>query len=215
MFGRPKSFNRSEVLAAADKARSKGHHKKAIADYRKILEVDPNDPAVHAKIAPLLGVTRQYPDAWKSFVLAAEDHIKKGFQEKGIAVYTQATAFFPREVTLWETIAKLHYEKGRPSESVKVLVEGSRHFHKKAFRGEGIRLLRRALEMDARHVVANLEISLLLAKQRQRMEAMTVLVELATWLKGSQLRKVRGRLFGLSPSPVTAFHWARAALFGK
>ena len=82
-------------MAKAGRARAKGRKKKAIAIYRKLLAGTPDDFDVHAKLAPLLAASKQRKEAAKSFNMAAESYISKGFDVKAIAVYKQATRHFP------------------------------------------------------------------------------------------------------------------------
>ena len=48
---------RVELIAVADVGRARGRRKQAIAGYRRVLEANPQDLTVHAKLAPLLAVS--------------------------------------------------------------------------------------------------------------------------------------------------------------
>jgi cytochrome c-type biogenesis protein CcmH/NrfG len=79
----------------------------------------------------------------------------------------------------------------------------------------GERLLRRALEIDPWHAEGRLALSRLLRRQGRRGEARALLEELAPRLSGSELRRVRGALFRLGPTPAAAWRWLRAATAGR
>jgi Tfp pilus assembly protein PilF len=205
---RKKPYDRVEVLAAADRARARGQVRKAIAGYRKVLAADPGDIAVHGKIAPLLARTRQADEALKSFQLAAQGHVKAGFQDRALAVYTQAAAHFPQEAWIWDEIARLHLLRGRRADAVNALVGGGRRLEHVA-RPKGIALLRKALEIEPWHLEASLALSRLLAKGGEKEEAKGLLEDLGGRVRGSARRQVRGALFRLSPTPGNAWRWLR------
>ena len=106
VFGK-EVYDRTDSMERAAKAAGRGRRKKAIAEYRKVLEHEPENPQVHSKLGVLLAETKQLPEAWKSFVIAAEGFKKQGFADRQFSVYSQATRYMPHEVELWETLAKL------------------------------------------------------------------------------------------------------------
>ena len=53
LFGKPK-YDRSESMSRAAKAEGRGKRKKAIAEYRKVLAKEPENPAILVKLATLL-----------------------------------------------------------------------------------------------------------------------------------------------------------------
>ncbi|MGQ0503957.1 MAG: tetratricopeptide repeat protein [Myxococcaceae bacterium] len=211
MFFSKKPYDRSHVLAAAEKARGKGKKNKAINEYRKILAQDPNDAAIHGKIAPLLAQTEQLTDAWKSFVIAAQAHIDKGFVEKGIAVYHQAAVYFPRSSELWENIAKLHFKLGHKADSVKTLVKGQRFFQRfKQDWPQAIRLLRQAVSLDPINVPATVELSSLLRKSGEKKEALALIDELLPKVGGAGKKQLLAARFRTAPGFSAFWRWLRA-----
>ena len=56
-------YDRLRVMEAAERARVRNKRRKAIALYRWVLAVEPNNVDLHAKIAPLLAQTGQNFDA--------------------------------------------------------------------------------------------------------------------------------------------------------
>jgi Tfp pilus assembly protein PilF len=215
VFWRKKLYNRTEVLAAADQARVRGQHRKAIKGYRKVLAVDPSDPVVHGKLAPLLARTRKRGEALASFQLAAQGHIKAGFLDRAIAVYVQAAGFFPEESTLWHDIARAEATLGRRADAVNALVKGSGYLGRRAaLRPQAIQLLDSALKITPWHPDATLAMARLLAKQGDRAAGVALLEDLASRVRGPAFRRVRWALVRLAPTPGNAWRWVRS-LFGK
>ncbi len=210
MFGRKVPLSRSELVQRGDRARAKGRRRKAIAEYHKALALDPTDASIHAKIAPLLAARGEKAEALKSFQAAAEGQIKAGFVDRAIALYVQAVSLFPKEDVIWREIARLHLERSRRADAVRVYVEAHRHFRGKKDRDTGIAFLCRAVELDPLHVEGTIALAKLFKKSHRKDEAHQVLAQLATQIHGPALKKVRRAQFGLSPTPAALWRWMRA-----
>lgn len=209
-----KAHSRSDILAAAAKAQAKGKRRKAIAEYQKLLAADPNDYVVHGKVAPLLAETKQLIEAWASFVAAGEGYLQGGFAEKALSIYTQASRYLPREVTVWETIARLQLDRGRRADALKALLDGRRYFRRRSLRPQAIHLLRQACDVEPWHLDATLDLARLLAKTGRRQEAEQLLTGLAERAQGRKLHRVLGALFRMTLNPVTAWRWLRVGVTG-
>jgi tetratricopeptide (TPR) repeat protein len=206
-FGSEKVYDRRKILDAADRARVKGRHKRAVAEYRKVLAVEPQDPVIHGKIAPLLAKTGQLAEAQRSFEVAAETYVAKGFYDRALAIYSQATEVFPRHATFFLNASNLQEQRGRRAEAVATLLRGAR---KK--RANGILLLRRVLEMEPRHIDGTVLLARELARHGERLEAEQRLRDLAPYLTGRGLRKVRLAEFVITKSPSALFRYAKTFL---
>jgi tetratricopeptide (TPR) repeat protein len=215
MFGREKPYDRNDTLAAADKARAQGKSRKAIAGYRKVLEHEPGDAPVLAKLAPLLAKSNDRDGALRAFTLAADAFNKKGFAEKALAVIVQAAAAFPAEVPFWREISRIHLAAKRRADAVKALLEGRHHQHGKKGRKTARELLREAVAIEPWHPAATRDLAGLLAKDGERGEAKALLAGLAERTRGGELRRVRGAQLRMAPTPAALYRWLRALLAGR
>jgi len=206
---------KSAALAAAAKARAKGNLRRAIAEYRRALEVSPDDPAIHSQLAPLLTKAGDYPRAWESFLAAGESFVQKGFVDRAIAVYAHAALDMPWHPETWKAVARLQLGKGRRADAFKALVEGRAHLKRRSQRSEAIELLRLAREIEADDFDATFDLARLLRLERRSEEAWSLLSPLVEGRANPSLRRVRGELFRLRPSARTGWHWVRAALLGR
>ena len=68
-------------------------------------------------------------------------------------------------------------------------------------------LLRQVLTLDAFHFDATLDLANLLAAEGQRRDAEKLLREMRMWVKGRNLRRLRGAQFRLSPSWRGLMDW--------
>lgn len=212
LFSNNSPYDRSRVLDAATRARTKKRYARAIALYRWVLALEPQNREIHAKLAPLLAETGQHFDAWCSFKAVARGCLREGHADKALAIYREAALYLPREVQAWEAVARLKHKRGFEQEAVDTLLEGSRCFGPRWLRPQAIHLLRLARELDAWNFEVVLELARLLASTFQHHEAQLLLEGLARRSTDERLRRVRAAQFRLSPGPTTAWRWLRAAL---
>lgn len=210
---RNKPYDRSRILTEAARAHKKKKYQKAIALYRQVLEVEPENHELHRKVAPLLAETRQEAEAWASYRRAAEGLVRRGFLDQAIGVLREASGYLRRRAEVWWALADLEIKRRRPVDAHKVLIEGRRHLRSKKERPQAIQLLLRARKLVPHDFETDYDLVGLLARSGERTRAGRLLGELAATARGGQLRRVRARQFGLSPTPVTAWRWLRA-LFG-
>ena len=73
LFGRRGNpYDRNRLLTDAARARKKGRRAKAIALYREVLAVEPENAEIHRRVAPLLAETKQPEAAWECSQRAAD-----------------------------------------------------------------------------------------------------------------------------------------------
>ncbi len=209
---RPKPFDRTATLAAADRARARGRTKKAIAGYRRVLEVHPDDLTVHGKVAPLLARRGERGAALASFLKASDGHVRAGFTDRALSVLSQATAFYPEEEPLWQDLARLQLARGRRADAVAALVRGGRRLLRSRHREVGERVLRLALQIEPWQPDAVLVLARTLARLGRKREALGLLDGLAPRVGGRTLSRARRLAFRLSPTPARLWRWLLAAL---
>jgi tetratricopeptide (TPR) repeat protein len=214
LFASDSSYDRGRILEAAARARRRGRRKKALDLYRRVLEAEPGNPEIERRMAPLLAETRRPDEAWQAYRRAAADLTKRGFFEKAIGVYRDASRYLSGEVELWRSISDLELERGRKADAVAALLEGRRHLRGRKLRIHAIQLLERGRRIEPRHFETNFELAGLLARDGARFRARRVLGELAGFVSGSQLRRVRLRQLRLDPTPAALWRWLRS-LFGR
>jgi len=213
LFGK-RAYDRADSLTRASKALGRGRRKAAIAEYRRVLAQEPNNPVILAKLAALLAETRQIPEAREKFNAAGERYEKQGFPEKALAVYVQAATYLPRQIDLWETIAGLNLARSRRADAIAALLEGRQHFRAKKQRPLAIRLLRQAVKIEPWHFAATFDLAHLFVKNGMTAEADRLYQGLCERTHDAELRRVRGAMFRRSPTPAAAWRWLRAAVRG-
>lgn len=213
-FGGRKSYDRSRILEAARRAERRRAHTKAIALYERVREVEPKNTDVLRRLAVQRARAGQRAEATRDCLAVTERLAKRGFVDQAIGLCREIAARIPDEAALWHRLADLELERGRRPDAVGILVEGARRFPRRR-RREALTLLRRAHETDRTHFEAGFALGCLMARCGAGGHALGVLESMAPHARTRrQRRRLRGRLFRLSPGPATAWRWLVAALGG-
>lgn len=212
MLFRRRPKDRNELVAQAHKARARGRITKAIAGYQKALELAPGDLAIHAALAPLLARRGQRDEALQSFALAADGQLKLGFVDRAVSLRRQAAETFPEEFPLWQELTRVYLVRDRRADAVAALLSGGRTLLRSRHREVGVQVLRRALEIEPRHLEGTLLLARTLARLGRKSEALPLLDGLDARAGGATLRRARRLAFRLSPTPRRLWRWFKAAL---
>ena len=215
MLFRRKPMDRAALVAAGDRARSRGRVKKAIGLYRKALAEAPNDAMVHGKLAPLLARRRQKAEALASFTKAAAEQARAGFTDRAIALQKQAVTHYPEEPALWDELVRLHLVRNRRPDAAAALVAGGRRLRRRRDALLAERLLKRALDLDPWNPAAVDLLARTLARAGKRGEALEVLEAFGAIARGLSLRRARRLAFRLSPTPRNLWRWIQATWNGR
>lgn len=201
---------RVEILADADRARSRGRVKKAVAGYRKALESDPSDPFVNAKLAPLLARMGDPEGGARCFRTAAKRHVDAGFTDRAAAVALAATNVFPLDAAFRLELSRLNVMRGRRQDAVQALVDGGTALAR-AGRPEGaVGLLGRALEIEPWHLGASLALVPVLARTGNASGARRIVDGLLERYRGAARKQIRWVAFRAWPGLGTFWRWLRA-----
>ncbi len=212
-FGGDKGYDRARLLADARRAAKRGAHAKAIALYERVREVEPENTDLLRRVAGLRVRAGQREEAWRDGCLAAEDLAKRGFVAEAIGVHRSYAGRFPDQAPVWCSLSDLELERDRRPDAVSVLLEGSGHFRSRAKRPDALALLRRARRIEPTHFEANFSLAGVMARSGARQPARRILESLAPHARTRRdRRRLRGRLFRLSPTPAAAWRWLMAAL---
>jgi len=204
-------YDRARLLKAASKAHKRQQKRRAIALYRQVLSMEPDNTELHARVAPLLARTRQRFDALLSFQEAANGLLRSGKTVEAIGVFREAAALLPQEPDLWVSLARLLRQHRNSAEAIATLLEGRRHFRRRR-RPQAIWLLRQVRLIEPWHRATVLDLCRLLWRTRQREESLALLAGLRANTRGTALRPVCWLQFRLSPTPRNAWRWVRAAM---
>lgn len=210
-----RGYDRSRILADARRAVARGKHLKAIALYERVRQVEPENTDLLRRLAGQRARAGQRDEAWRDCGETAARLVQGGFLEQAIGVYRDFAAHLPRETVVWEALADLELERDRKPDAVRVLLEGRSWFRSRGERQEALSLLRRARKIDPTHFEASFDLAGLLARCGAPAPARRILMDLERHVRGRNLRRLRARMFRLSPGPATAWGWLSALVRGK
>ena len=214
-FPQKKDLSASELRREASVARGKGKRRKAISLYRKVLSKEPEDPDSQSRLGCLLAESKNLGEAWGCFVQAAGRYYEKGFVDKAVGVYKQAIKYVPTEIEVWRRLADLNLDRGHSGDAVDNLYMGSRVFRRRKHRHKALELLNQAFQIEPYRFEVTYDLAVLLIKCKEKRRARKMLDELARRTKGRDLRRVRGKLFWLGPTPAAGWRYAKALFTGN
>ncbi len=205
-----KPRTRAEIVALADRARTRGRIRKAAAGYREALRSDPTDPSVNVKLAPLLARLGDAEGGARCFRVAAKRHLDAGFVDRAAAVTLTATGVFPLDEGFRLELARLNVKRGRNQDAVATLVDGGRAQAKARRPDLAVSLLGKALEIEPYHLETCLVLIPVLKREGHADSARELVAKLEKRYGGPALRRVRWAAFKLSPGVATFWRWLRA-----
>lgn len=209
-----KGYNRAQLLEGASSALKRGRRGKALKLYSRVLEHEPENPDLQRRVAPLLAASGRVEDALASYRMAAVALTRRGFLDHAVGVYREAAQRLPRQRGVWEALADLELQRGKPADAHRVLLDGASHFRGGRRRPDAIVLLLRARKLNSRHFATSFALARALTKVRARRHAATVLADMANWTRGRERRRVRMRQLLLAPGPGAAWRWL-ISFFGR
>jgi len=104
--------NKAKLLHDAEKHVLHGKVQQAIAEYLKIIKVDPNDVLILNTIGDLYLRQGNTSEANKYFSQVAESYVSNNFFLKAIAVYKKILNADPDSLNINSTIAALYAKQG-------------------------------------------------------------------------------------------------------
>jgi tetratricopeptide (TPR) repeat protein len=204
-------YDRKRFMSEAERARGRKRIRKAIDWYRRVLAVEPHDPDLNQRIAPLLAEVGETFDAWHCFQRAAQAKMAAKQNELALQIYRDAARLIPTQFEAWMRVAKLERSLGRKDKARAALIEGAGGLRSRSHRAAGIALLRAARDMDPWEPVCLFELIRQLVRHRQTAEAQWLLEQLASQSSGDLLRRTRAVQWRIDPSLGNAWRWMRAA----
>ena len=200
-------YDRGDWLSQVSRARARGRRKKAIALYRRVLANEPENDALHKRVAQLLTQSKQIDEALEHYRKAADGLVRRGFQDHAIAVYRESLHFQPRETWVWTRVATLEAERGYGGDAVETLRSGARCFRARKARPQANALLEQAHRIAPHSADAALDLAALRAKERRHAYVCSILEETVPQVQGRARRRLRARQLNLRPTPRALARW--------
>ena len=154
------------------------------------------------------GERQQAADEYR---LAAQEMVEKGFLERAVGIYREATSLLPDQARVWKALAQLEIHRGRGPDAKAALLEGRNHFRSRKKRGDAAGLLLMACRIDAKDLAIHLDLATQLARIGRPAEAVKVLDQMAK-IHRKKRRRIRWCQFREIPSGRHLAGFLRATL---
>ena len=212
LFGRQRSYDRERLLREAREVQPRGKHQKTVRLLREILIVEPDNPEIHALIAPSLAERGLEFCAWDSYGRAATGLLRDGNEQPALDAYRDPTQRMPRHYEAWASRIALERSMGRSADAKSTLKSALSHFRRRATRYALISQLRLLLELDPAERGSTLELAFVLSKTGQKREALMLLLKLGEASEGRFLRQLRRVQWNIEPSLLNSWLWLRSRI---
>ena len=161
------SVDRDKVQQAAQKYVEKKRYDKAILEYQRLVQADPNDARTLLKIGDLQSKMAAFPDAISTYDRVGNLYASQGFALKAIAVYKQIRELVARHAPQLEEryayitpkLADLYKQLGLVSDAVSALDEVATKLQAKNKHLEAIEVFKRIVELDFTNPLPHLRLA--------------------------------------------------------
>ena len=177
------STNKDKIRAAAQKYLQKGQLDKAIKEFERLVEDDPNDVRTLLKIGDLQVRKGDQQAATKTYGSVAKYYSDQGFFLKAVAVYKHILKLDPNLQDINQRLAELYQQLGLVSDAINQYRAICELYEKEEKWDEALRVLRKMVELDADNVPSRVKLADVLARQGKNEEAKAELAQAATQLK--------------------------------
>ena len=130
------AFDKEKTLAAAQKFQDRGQYEKAIREYNKVLEAEPNDDRTMLSVARCYEGAGKQKEAGQMYGKVIQIYRDTGAYQKAIAISKQALKCVPDDEEITIGMAELNNAIGLTHEAVSLL-EKCLNRHNRETDGEG------------------------------------------------------------------------------
>ncbi len=173
MYDESVAINREKLLESAQKYAEKKKYDKAIAELRRIVDVDPNDVRALHKIGDYQIKMGQLAEALDTWEAVGRLYEQGGFAPKAIAVYNQMRELFAhvpqaaaRYAHITPKLALLHRESGHTREAHALYMEIAGAMQRAGRDAEALEALRALADLEPENPLGHLGLAEALARMR-------------------------------------------------
>jgi tetratricopeptide (TPR) repeat protein len=175
------AIDREKVLVAAQKYVEKKKYDKAVAEYQKVIQEDPNDARTLLKVGDLQSKMEAYADAVTTYEKVGKFYASQGFALKAIAVYKQIREIIAKHVPQLEEryghitpkLAELYQQLGLTSDALAALDEVATRLQRQNRDQEAIEVFRKIVGLDPTNPLPHLRLAEALSRIKDNDGAVT------------------------------------------
>ena len=165
--------NKSKIITTAQKYAGKGNFEKAIAEYQKVLKLDPHDIRTWLKMGDLYTRMGARGEATDTYLKVAEQYRRSGFHLKAVAVYKQILKLDPLLTDVYELLGDAYLSLGLTSEALIQFEQLADIAARQKKPHVVVETLRKILELDPNNISTRLRVAEQLSSVGQNADAVT------------------------------------------
>ena len=174
-------IDREKTLQAAQKYIEKKRYDRAIAEYQRIVQDDPNDARTLLKIGDLQARLQAYPEAIATYDRVGQYYSSQGFALKAIAVYKQIRELIKKHAPdladryghIVPKLAEIYTQLGLTSDALAAYDEVATRLQRAGRDREAIEVFSKMVGLDAQNPLPHLR----LAEARCRVQSLDEAIE--------------------------------------
>lgn len=215
MFGL--GYSKEKSRAAAERYLQQNKLQNAIAEYEKILQVEPRDFVILNQVGDIYARLGQNDKAIERFRAVGEAYAADGLNLKSIAMYKKITKLDPNALPSMEKLAELYRKQGLVSDARGVLLQAADAYGRRGQNKETLRLLKQLVLFDPENVLVITRTADLMTQNGQLIEAREMLSQTASTLivrhSLEAARKILERLLVLDKNNLRAHELQAQVVF--
>jgi len=172
-------FNKTKVMAAAEKAVQTGKLQNAITEYEKVVKEDPKDLTVLNTIGDLYARVGNNDRATAYFKTVGDIYATEGFTVKAIAVYKKIAKLNPGATDCIVKLAELYTQQGLYNDARSQYVAVAETYMKANDLEDAARIFQKILELDSENTAMQSKLADLYMKLGRRDDARNIFLKAA------------------------------------
>jgi tetratricopeptide (TPR) repeat protein len=175
-------MDKNKVIESATKLIAKGQFDKAVKEYQRVLELDPDDVRVLQKQAELYQKMKKQSEAADYFEKVARTYAAQGFYLKAVALYKQVLKVVER-VEVNVKLAELYQQLGLVGDATKEWQTVAAHYEKSGDHKASLDTLKKLVDLDPDNVASRIRLGEQYARNDDLVQAVAELRRAAQYLQ--------------------------------
>ena len=201
-------FNKTKVLASAERYVQQGKLQNAISEYEKVTKEDPKDITVLNTIGDLYARLGQVDSAVNYFKKVGDHYATEGFTVKAIAMYKKLTKLNPTAIESVQKLADLYTQQGLYNDARHQFMIVADNYIRSNSHDDAARVFQKMLELDPENASLQSKLAELYIKLGKKDEAKNIFLRAAESLYERGLKEpaaeALNKVLHLDPGNVRA-----------
>ncbi|HZO09201.1 MAG TPA: tetratricopeptide repeat protein, partial [Myxococcota bacterium] len=163
--------DKRKILELARKLAQKNAKDKALAEYQKLLKLDPKDAKLRLEVGDAFRRWGQVDEAIDTYKRVAEQYMAEGFDARAVAVFKQILNLDPDRLDAYAPLAELYERMGLGAEALAALQTAADGYHRQGKKSEALDLLRKMANADPSNTRSRIKVADLLRQEGKKDDA--------------------------------------------